>query len=52
MITLNQIMTDNEKALISVFNSNYIKKKEKELQKFNQKTKNFLESIKNIKIDL
>ena len=52
MIQLNEIMTDTQKAILTVFNPELIAKKQKDLNKFNQKTKNFLESVKTIKIDL
>lgn len=52
MIQLNDIMTDTQKAILTVFEPALIAKKQKDLDNFNKKTKNFLESIKTIKIDL
>ena len=52
MITLKQIANKEQIAILTIFEPAYLKRKKKELENFNNKTKNFLESVKNIKIDL
>lgn len=52
MIYLKDIMNESQKAVLSVFEPALIEKTKQDINAFNQKTKNFLESVKNIKIDL
>lgn len=52
MITLRQVMSDEQEAILQVFNPGKIQETKKDIEAFNQKTKNFLEAIKDIKINL
>ena len=46
MIKLNDVMTENQKVILKVFNDNKtIEKTKKEIKKFNEKTQNFLKNV-------
>ena len=49
MINVNDIMTDEQKAILKIFNDEKtIKKAEKEIRDFNKKTENFKKEIEKI----
>ena len=52
MITTSDVMTDTQRAILAVFSPSTIKQTKKELDRFNKKTEAFLDSVRNIKIDL
>lgn len=46
MIKLNDIITDEQKAILKIFkDEKTIKKAEKEIKDFNKKTENFLKNV-------
>ena len=52
MLKIEDIMTEEQKVILSVFEPGKIKKTEKEIEDFNEKTKQFLKDIEKIKFSL
>lgn len=51
MIKLNDVMTENQKIVLTVFNPQKIIDTQKELDSFNEKTSKFLKVVEKLKIE-
>lgn len=45
MIKLRDVLTESQENILKVFNPDSIKRLQRDLKRFNQKTQNFLKSI-------
>ena len=52
MIKLSDIMTDEQKIILSVFDREKIEKTKKDLEKVNEKTENFLKDLEMLKKEI
>lgn len=52
MIKLEEVMTDKQKIILSVFDKEKIEKTKKDLERFNQKNEKFLKDLERLKKEI
>lgn len=52
MIKLEEVMTDEQKLILSIFDKEKIEKTKKDIKKFNKKNEKFLKDLERLKKDI